>query len=244
MEKNVIEAIEKLGDDIDASKILNINIGILGHVDSGKTSLAKKLSTVASTASFDKNPQSKERGITLDLGFSAFYIKTPDYLKSKYLENERLQKSEFLQITLVDCPGHASLIKTVIAGANIIDSIVLVIDIAKGIQTQTTECLILGEILADKITVALNKIDMIPSNNRENEISNRISKLRLAFGQTKFGKDVTIIPVSADPKDLENKSIENNNDKKPSENLLTNTNINEFDNSKLNQYKYFNKSNY
>jgi selenocysteine-specific elongation factor len=238
MEKNVIEAIEKLEDDIDAYKILNINIGILGHVDSGKTSLAKKLSTVASTASFDKNPQSKERGITLDLGFSAFYIKTPDYLKSKYLENERLQKSEFLQITLVDCPGHASLIKTVIAGANIIDSIVLVIDIAKGIQTQTTECLILGEILADKITVALNKIDMIPSNNRENEISNRISKLRLAFGQTKFGKDVTIIPVSADPKDLDNKSIENNNDKKPSENLLTNPDLNEFDNSKLNQYKY------
>lgn len=237
MEKNVIEAIEKLGDDIDASKIININIGILGHIDSGKTSLAKKLSTVASTAAFDKNPQSKERGITLDLGFSAFYIRIPEYLKSKYFENERLQKSEFLQITLVDCPGHASLIKTVIAGANIIDSIVLVIDIAKGIQTQTTECLILGEILADKITVALNKIDMIPSNNRENEISNRISKLRLAFGQTKFGKDVKIIPVSADPRDLNNKANENINDDEPCENLLSKTNINEFDNSKITQYK-------
>jgi selenocysteine-specific elongation factor len=47
---------------------LNFNIGVLGHVDSGKTSLAKALSTVASTACFDKNPQSKERGITLDLG--------------------------------------------------------------------------------------------------------------------------------------------------------------------------------
>lgn len=72
--------------------LLNFNIGVLGHVDSGKTSLgkilsyrvvvmlhcitifhhficlAKVLSTVASTASFDKHPQSQERGITLDLG--------------------------------------------------------------------------------------------------------------------------------------------------------------------------------
>ena len=47
---------------------LNFNIGVLGHVDSGKTSLAKALSSVASTACFDKNPQSKQRGITLDLG--------------------------------------------------------------------------------------------------------------------------------------------------------------------------------
>ena len=54
------------------SSILNFNVGVLGHVDSGKTSLSKALSTVASTTAFDKNPQSKERGITLDLGFSSF----------------------------------------------------------------------------------------------------------------------------------------------------------------------------
>ena len=42
--------------------ILNFNVGILGHVDSGKTSLAKALSSIGSTASFDKNPQSRERG--------------------------------------------------------------------------------------------------------------------------------------------------------------------------------------
>ena len=53
---------------------LNFNIGVLGHVDSGKTSLAKALSSVASTACFDKNPQSKQRGITLDLG-SFFRLK-------------------------------------------------------------------------------------------------------------------------------------------------------------------------
>ncbi len=91
-----------------AASMLNFNVGVLGHVDSGKTSLAKALSTVASTACFDKNPQSKERGITLDLGFSSFNVDVPDHLKDG--------KVEKLQYTLVDCPGHASLIRTIIGG--------------------------------------------------------------------------------------------------------------------------------
>jgi selenocysteine-specific elongation factor len=197
MESNILEKVSKLEENLDPTKILNINVGILGHIDSGKTSLAKRLSTVASTAAFDKNPQSKERGITLDLGFSAFYIRTPSFLKEKFPENERLNNSDYLQLTMVDCPGHASLIKTVIAGASIIDTIVLVIDAMKGIQTQTTECLILGEILADKIIVALNKSDMINTNE---ELDAKILKLRTAFGFTKFGKDLPVIPVSANPK--------------------------------------------
>jgi selenocysteine-specific elongation factor len=48
---------------------------------SGKTSLVKALSTLLSTAALDKNPQSRERGITLDLGFSAFVIDAPDAIK-------------------------------------------------------------------------------------------------------------------------------------------------------------------
>jgi selenocysteine-specific elongation factor len=195
MEKNVsqIRRLEKLPENIDSTKILNVNIGILGHVDSGKTSLSKRLSTIESTACFDKNPQSRERGITLDLGFSAFYIEVPNHLKDKY-KNERLQNADYLQLTLVDCPGHASLIRTVIAGANIIDTIVLVIDSVKGIQTQTTECLILAEILSDSIIVALNKIDLLD----EKEVTPKISKLKTAFGNTKFGKGVSVLPVSAD----------------------------------------------
>ena len=92
--------------------VLNFNLGVLGHVDSGKTSLAKALSTVASTACFDKNPQSKERGITLDLGFSSFTVNFPDHLK----DDPKYASYQFLQFTLVDCPGHASLIKTIIGG--------------------------------------------------------------------------------------------------------------------------------
>jgi len=93
--------------------VLNFNVGVLGHVDSGKTSLAKALSTVASTACFDKNPQSKERGITLDLGFSSFQIELPKHLwREGTCDNEAC----LVQFTLVDCPGHASLIRTIIGG--------------------------------------------------------------------------------------------------------------------------------
>ena len=69
-------------------KILNINLGVLGHIDSGKTSLCKALSTIASTAGFDKNPQSRERGITLDLGFSAFIIRIPQWFRDMHKPEE------------------------------------------------------------------------------------------------------------------------------------------------------------
>lgn len=134
-------------------KVLNFNIGVLGHIDSGKTSLAKALSTTASTASFDKNPQSRERGITLDLGFSSFQVALPEHLSG--------EPYDVLQFTLVDCPGHASLIKTIIGGAQIIDMMMLVVDSTKGVQTQTAECLVIGEILCEKMVVALNKVDLL-----------------------------------------------------------------------------------
>ena len=193
-----IEIIPPPSQEESEGKTLNINIGILGHVDSGKTSLSKLLSSIASTAAFDKNPQSKERGITLDLGFSALYLKTPISLKKYYPNNIKLNKSEFIQITIVDCPGHASLIKTVIAGSSIIDTMILVIDAMKGIQTQTIECIVLSEILCEKITIAFNKIDLIKN---ENEIKVKVGKLENIFSKTKFGNEISIIPISTLNKD-------------------------------------------
>lgn len=67
---------------------------MLGHIDSGKTSLCKALSTIASTAGFDKNPQSKEWGITLDLGFSAFVVKIPWWFKEKH--DEKVKGFEYI----------------------------------------------------------------------------------------------------------------------------------------------------
>lgn len=148
---------------------LNLNVGILGHVDSGKTSLARVLSSVGSTAAFDKSPQSQERGITLDLGFSSFTTPVPAHLKD-------LLQSESIQYTLVDCPGHASLLKTVIGGAQIIDMMILVVDATKGIQTQTAECLVIGEVTCRKMIIALNKIDLLEDQKRP-QLLDRVRKI-------------------------------------------------------------------
>ena len=200
-----LEKIQNEINDNNSFKILNINVGILGHVDSGKTSLSKLISSISSTASFDKNPQSKERGITLDLGFSALYIQTPKILKEKFSSNKKIVQSEYIQITLVDCPGHASLIRTVISGASIIDTVILVIDSVKGIQIQTVECIALSEILCQKITIALSKIDLL--KNKEDDISKKTEKLKQIFAKTKFGNDISIIPTTTIEQDKNN--IEN-----------------------------------
>ena len=186
-----LEKIQNETNDVNTSRILNINVGILGHVDSGKTSLSKMISSISSTASFDKNPQSKERGITLDLGFSALYIHTPKILKEKFASNKKIIESEYIQLTLVDCPGHASLIRTVISGASIIDTVILVIDSVKGIQIQTVECIALSEILCEKITIALSK--MISS------ISSTAS-----FDKNQFGENISIIPTTTVDEDKNN----------------------------------------
>lgn len=174
------------------SSTLNFNVGVLGHIDSGKTSLVKSLSTTASTASFDKNPQSQERGITIDLGFSSFSKECPEHIKSL---NSELKT---LQFTLVDCPGHASLIRTIIGGAQIIDLMILVIDVTKGIQAQTAECIVIGEITCDHLLVVLNKIDLLNPDKREALVEKIKKKISKTLEKTKF-PNAEIIPVAAKP---------------------------------------------
>uniref|UniRef100_A0A1B0FDH4 Tr-type G domain-containing protein n=1 Tax=Glossina morsitans morsitans TaxID=37546 RepID=A0A1B0FDH4_GLOMM len=171
--------------------IVNINIGLLGHVDSGKTSLAKALSTISSTAAFDKNPQSKERGITLDLGFSAVVLESPAQVKS---QNEQIKQ---LQLTFVDCPGHASLIRTIIGGAQIIDLMLLVIDVQKGVQTQTAECVVIGGLLKRKLIVVINKIDLVEAQQQNIVLTKLEKKLRKALMAASFSENFPIFRVSA-----------------------------------------------
>ena len=77
--------------------VVNVNVGILGHVDSGKTSLVKALSTSLSTASLDKNPQSQARGITLDLGFSSYH-----YFHQK--NNHSILSTDHYEMPQLDVP--------------------------------------------------------------------------------------------------------------------------------------------
>ncbi|XP_061147641.1 selenocysteine-specific elongation factor [Syngnathus typhle] len=177
------------------STTLNFNIGVLGHVDSGKTSLARALSSTASTAAFDKNPQSRERGITLDLGFSSFTVDLPEHLRDS--EDHR-GRYDNLQFTLVDCPGHASLIRTIIGGAQIIDLMMLVVDVVKGVQTQTAECLLIGELTCPRMVVVLNKTDLLPANKRQSAIEKMTKRLHKTLENTSF-KDCPVIAVAAKP---------------------------------------------
>lgn len=164
---------------------VNINCGVLGHVDSGKTSLCRGLHEVASTASMDKHPQSKERGITLDIGFSSFRI-----------PGDKVGLT-CLEVTLVDCPGHASLIRTVLGASQIIDLCILVVDAQRVFQTQTAECLVIAEIVTSRLLIVVNKIDLIPADSREQYLLKLETGIRKTMSKTRFGGAVTIVPVSA-----------------------------------------------
>ncbi|KAL7676246.1 hypothetical protein ACOME3_002502 [Neoechinorhynchus agilis] len=166
-------------------KCLNLNVGVLGHVDSGKTSLCRVLSTCESTASFDRDPQSQARGITLDLGFSSFTEPAPPNLSCICTK---------VRFSLVDCPGHASLIRTIIGGAQIIDMMILVIDSVEGFQTQTGECMVIGEIACNKrLIVALNKVDLCA----DTAVNKLEKKVRLILEKRSSFERAEIVKVSA-----------------------------------------------
>ena len=151
-----------------------VHIGLFGHIDSGKTKIASVLSEIISTAGIDAHPQSKERGITIDLGFTSFML-------DKYL------------VTLVDGPGHADLIKISAASVEIIDCALLVIDINKGPQVQTGEHLIMIETLnIEKVIVILNKTDLFNGS-----IEDEINKTRSFLGSTSFGSNIPVYAISA-----------------------------------------------
>ncbi len=153
---------------------MNINIGLFGHIDHGKTELAKRLSEVISTSALDKPKESKERGITIDLGFSSF--KLGNY-----------------NITLVDAPGHSELIRTAIGASKIIDLALLVVDAREGPKTQTGEHLIVLDLLNIPTIVVINKIDIAS----EEEVDRTEKLLKSILLSTKNLKNSKIIKISA-----------------------------------------------
>ncbi|MFW9865611.1 MAG: GTP-binding protein [Candidatus Thorarchaeota archaeon] len=162
---------------MDVRNKIPVHIGLFGHIDSGKTAVAAILSEVISTAGIDAHPQSKERGITIDIGFTSFVVN--DYL-----------------ITLVDGPGHADLIRISASSVEIIDCALIVIDINKGPQVQTGEHLVMVESLnIKKIIVLLNKIDLF-----NGDIEDEIRKTKNFFGSTSFGSNIPIYAISAKEK--------------------------------------------
>jgi len=82
-----------------------------------------------------------------------------------------LSVGEKWNFTLVDCPGHSSLIRTVIGGSQIMDMMLLIVDINKGMQAQTAECLILAQLTSQHLIVLLNKVDLVPLAQRPQKVT-------------------------------------------------------------------------
>jgi selenocysteine-specific elongation factor len=156
-----------------------IHCGLFGHVDAGKTSVARVLTEIVSTAGLDAHPQSKKRG-TIDLGFTSF------------------QLGEY-QVALVDAPGHADLIRSAVASASIIDVAILVIDAQKGPEVQTGEHMVILEALGiTRIVVAMNKIDLLPDEAAIDEKAG-VLKAFLEKSGPPFAT-APVIPISAEHK--------------------------------------------
>ncbi|MFW9909213.1 MAG: selenocysteine-specific translation elongation factor [Candidatus Thorarchaeota archaeon] len=144
----MISSISKLSE---MSGPIPVHIGLMGHIDHGKTALARVLSEKVSTAGLDKHPQSQQRGITIDLGFTMFNL-------------------DGFMVTLVDAPGHADLIRSVVAGAGIIDAAILTIAADEGPKIQTGEHIIVLKSLGiETVIVAITKCDLA-SESKLNEV--------------------------------------------------------------------------
>ncbi|XP_054203414.1 selenocysteine-specific elongation factor isoform X13 [Homo sapiens] len=87
---------------------------------------------------------------------------------------------------------------TTLSGAQIIDLMMLVIDVTKGMQTQSAECLVIGQIACQKLVVVLNKIDLLPEGKRQAAIDKMTKKMQKTLENTKF-RGAPIIPVAAKP---------------------------------------------
>ncbi|MFW9890855.1 MAG: selenocysteine-specific translation elongation factor [Candidatus Thorarchaeota archaeon] len=154
--------------------LVPVHVGLMGHIDHGKTALAKALSSKVSTAGLDKHPQAKQRGITIDLGFTMF------------------EMDKFM-VTLVDAPGHADLIRSVVAGASIIDAAILVIAADEGPMIQTGEhIVVLQSMDVASLVVALTKTDIVA----ESQLTKVETKIRSILADTSF-PDAKIVRVSA-----------------------------------------------
>jgi elongation factor Tu len=130
----------------------HVNIGTIGHVDHGKTTLTAAISKTLATKGLadytafeeiDKAPEERERGITISIAHIEYESETRHYAH-------------------VDCPGHADYVKNMITGAAQMDGAILVIAATDGPMAQTREHILLAnQVGVDYIVVFLNKVDMV-----------------------------------------------------------------------------------
>ena len=139
----------------DISKIDTINVGIVGHIDHGKTTILKRLSGKWA----DTHSEELKRGITIKLGYADAVVKDDS---GKLTVDEKSTGKPIRYITFVDAPGHEMLMATMLSGAAIMDASILVVAANEGIKPQTQEHLIaLKAKKIKKIIIVQNKIDLV-----------------------------------------------------------------------------------
>jgi elongation factor Tu len=165
----------------------HVNVGTMGHIDHGKTTLTAAITKVLSEnvegnsftefANIDKAPEERERGITINVSHVEYETEARHYAH-------------------VDMPGHADYIKNMITGAAQVDGAILVVSAADGPMPQTREHVLLArQVGVPRILVALNKVDMVDDEELVELVEMEVRELLDEYDFP--GDDTPIIPVSA-----------------------------------------------
>ena len=164
----------------------HINVGTIGHVDHGKTTLTASITEVLSKKGLadgikfdqiDKAPEEKERGITIAIAHVEY-------------------QSEARHYAHVDCPGHADYVKNMITGAAQMDGAIIVVSASDGPMPQTREHILLArQVGVPKIVVFMNKCDMVDDDELLDLVEMEIRELLTKYEYP--GDDVPVIRGSA-----------------------------------------------
>ena len=164
----------------------HVNIGTIGHVDHGKTTLTAAITTVLAKAGgaeargydqIDAAPEERERGITISTAHVEYETETRHYAH-------------------VDCPGHADYVKNMITGAAQLDGGILVVSAADGPMPQTREHILLSrQVGVPYIVVFLNKCDMVDDEELLELVEMEVRDLLSEYGFP--GDDIPVIKGSA-----------------------------------------------
>jgi len=180
----------------------HLNIGTIGHVDHGKTTLSSAITHVLSKkglakaidySSIDKAPEEKERGITIS---------------TAHIEYE----TEKRHYAHVDCPGHADYIKNMITGAAQMDGAILVVSANDGPMPQTREHILLArQVGVPHIVVYINKVDMVDDEELlelvEMEVRDLLNEYKYPGDETPIVKGSALKALADDPSSIGEASI-------------------------------------
>ena len=164
----------------------HVNIGTIGHVDHGKTTLTAAISSVLASqglaetrdfSSIDNAPEEKERGITINTSHIEYSTKNRHYAH-------------------VDCPGHADYVKNMVTGAAQMDGAILVVAATDGPMPQTREHILLGrQVGVPRMVVFMNKVDMVDDEELLELVDMEIRELLSFYDYD--GDNVPVIQGSA-----------------------------------------------